>query len=230
MRPLKWLQRNALWLVGFGLMLASSGIDGAYMARWMTALPWGDDFVSAAVLGYVLNTTSDVASMVLSYTFAGIRRNTNRGYKKAKLAWVLLGAEAVAVLYSWFFGWRQLLLVLPSVETSDAVRWVAPVSAGFIPVLLAAIGWAQALIAEPDDASDAEVDAKPAPVKRVAVNQAAKPAPLKPIGVSEWRELVSGMNGDAPDDAEAVRQWLVEHRYEVPSASTLRRWAEEVSE
>jgi hypothetical protein len=28
----RWINDNALWLVGLGLMLASSGIDGAYMA------------------------------------------------------------------------------------------------------------------------------------------------------------------------------------------------------
>ena len=34
-RITRWLQANSLWLVSLGLMVASSGIDGAYMARWI---------------------------------------------------------------------------------------------------------------------------------------------------------------------------------------------------
>jgi hypothetical protein len=159
MNIITWTLKNSLWLVGIGLMLASSGIDGAYMARWMTALP---GIGSAALLGYVLNTTSDVASMVLSYTFTRLRHDNAKRTKRARMAWALLVAEFIAVVYSWFFGWRQLLTVLPAVE-GDNAQWVAPIAAGFIPVLLAAIGWAQALIAEPEEKPTSEATTKPEP-------------------------------------------------------------------
>jgi len=136
-----WLLDNSLWLVAAGLCLASSGIDGAYMAKWMPP--------AALWLGYILNTVSDVASMVLMYQYGRIlqtRRNESGGKRKLELSWALLVAEVLAVLYSWFFSWRQLLIVLPAVEM-QATRWVAPLAAGFIPLLLASAGYAQSLLA-----------------------------------------------------------------------------------
>jgi hypothetical protein len=130
-----WLIENSLWIVGFGLMLASSGIDGAYMTRWMPP--------AAFWLGYILNTTSDIGSEVLMYWFGRIYQ---AGGKRSRLAFVLLPAELITIVYSWFFSWRQLRLVMPPIE-SDDWRWVAPISAGFIPLLLAAIGFAQSLLA-----------------------------------------------------------------------------------
>jgi len=130
----EWLLRNSLWLVGLGLMLASSGIDGAYMERW-NAWRYG---------GYVLNTVADLAGMALTYWYGRLQQDRSR--TKRRLSAVLLGAETVAVLYSWFFGWRQLLIVLPATE-GDATRWVAPIAAGFIPLLLAFVGYAQSLLA-----------------------------------------------------------------------------------
>ncbi len=140
------LQQWSLWLVGLGLMIASSGTDGAYMARWMADLP---GIGGAAFLGYVLNTTSDVASLVLTYWYG--RLQMDRSSTKRRMSHVLLGAEAVAVAYSWFFGYRQLRLVLPAVE-GDAAQWVAPIAAGFIPLLIAFVGYAQALLAGRIDA------------------------------------------------------------------------------
>lgn len=136
-----WLLDNSLWLVGLGLMIASSGVDGAYMTKWM---PPG-----ASWLGYVLNTVSDVAGMVLMYWYGRIlqtRQNESGGKRKLQLSRALLVAEVLAVGYSWLFSWRQLLIVLPQVE-AQATRWVAPLAAGFIPLLLAAVGFAQSLLA-----------------------------------------------------------------------------------
>ena len=66
MRIWRAIRRNSLWIMSIGLMAASSGIDGAYMAAWMPA--------GAAWLGYVLNTTSDVASEVLMYWFGRLQQ------------------------------------------------------------------------------------------------------------------------------------------------------------
>ena len=131
------LRDSSLWLVAFGLMLASSGLDGVYMSRWM---PPG-----VAWLGFVLNTMADVGNLILMYWYGRLRQSP-RGSKRYKLAALLLPAELVAVGYSWLLSWRQLRIVLPAVEP-EHWRWVAPIAAGFIPLLLAFVGWAQALLA-----------------------------------------------------------------------------------
>jgi len=125
-----WLKRNSLWLVGIGLMAASSGLDGLYMARWSGWAP----------LGFVLNSMSDLTAMALTYWYGILQRST----KKRGPSRVLLAGELVAVAYSWFFSWRQLRFVLPAVEVTDW-QWVAPVSALYIPLLLAMVGYAQSL-------------------------------------------------------------------------------------
>lgn len=156
----KRAKQNSLWLVGFGLMLASSGLDGMYMAKWMP--------VSA--LGLVLNTMSDIASLVLMYWYGRLKQSP-RGSKRNKLAGALLPAELVAALYSWFFSWRQLRVVLPAIEP-EHWQWVAPIAAGFIPLLLAFIGYAQSLLAgklgdEPGKSTKAIVPAKELAIERV---------------------------------------------------------------
>jgi len=130
-----WLLDNSLWLASLGLMLASSGIDGAYLAKMMEPQLWP--------LGYVLNTVSDVSGMILIYWFGRLRQD-RKGSKRYRLALALLPAEVVAIAYSWFFSWLQLRMVLKPVEGVDA-QWIAPIAAGFIPLLLAFIGWGQAL-------------------------------------------------------------------------------------
>lgn len=149
----KWAKENSLWLVSAGLMLASSGLDGIYMAKWMPdGVYW---------LGLVLNTMSDIGNMVLMYWYGRLRLSP-RGSKRYRLAGALLPAELVAVLYSWFFSWRQLRAVLPAVEP-EHWRWVAPLAAGFIPLLLAFVGYAQALLAGKLDGEPAQ--SKPQPAK-----------------------------------------------------------------
>ena len=125
-----WFKRNSLWLVGIGLMAASSGLDGVYMSTWSG---W-------PLLGFVLNSMSDLTAMALTYWYGRLQYSA----KKRGPSRVLLLGELVAVAYSWFFSWRQLRFVLPAVEVADW-RWVAPVSALYIPLLLAMVGYAQSL-------------------------------------------------------------------------------------
>lgn len=128
------------------LMLASSGIDGAYMFRWMPP-GWG-------WLGYALNTTADLTGETLMYVFGRLQQE-RRGSKRQRASWAILGAEAVTVLFSWFFSWRQLRAVLPAVEP-QSWRWVSAVSAAFVPLLLAFCGYAQAVLAGRFGESDRE--------------------------------------------------------------------------
>lgn len=141
----------SLWIVGLGLMLASSGVDGAYMAQWM---PDGWDW-----LGYALNTTADVCGVVLMYWFGRIRQFP-KNTKRYRLGLALLPAEVVAVAYSWFFSWLRLRPIFYRIEQDPPfgaafaplyaeafVECAAFVSAGFIPLLLAFVGYAQALLA-----------------------------------------------------------------------------------
>lgn len=150
-----WLRRNSLWLVGVGLMAASSGLDGVYMSSWSGWAP----------LGFVLNSMSDVTAMALTYWYGRLQYSA----KKRGPSRVLLVGELVAVAYSWFFSWRQLRFVLPVVEP-DAWEWVAPVSALYIPLLLAMVGYAQSL----RDTRSTEKRDESAPVPVVS-----KPEPLR---------------------------------------------------
>jgi hypothetical protein len=149
--------------MSIGLMAASSGIDGAYMAAWM---PDG-----AGWLGYVLNTTSDVASEVLMFWFGRLQQE-RKGSKKWRLSRWILAAESVIVTFSWFFGWRQLRLVMPRIE-GNAAHWVAPVSAAFVPVLLVSTGYAQALregrFEKRESASAERAQSENVPTHRTAV-------------------------------------------------------------
>lgn len=150
--------KHSLWIVGFGLMLASSGIDGAYMSKIMPD-GWG-------WLGLVLNTTADVAGMVLTYYYGVIRRENAKNTKKWKLARWLLLAEVFSVGYSWFFSWRQLLIVMIPIE-GDATVWIAPVAAFFIPGTLGFIGFTESLLADKpqEDAKVVKPKTKPTPQK-----------------------------------------------------------------
>ena len=130
----RWLRENSLWLVALGLMLASSGLDGVYMAQWMPA-GWG-------VLGFVLNTMADIASPILTHWFGRLQQGNKT---QRRFSFVLLPAEFVAVAYSWLFSYRRLLVVLQPIEPT-AYTWMAPLAAGFIPSLLAFIGFAQSLL------------------------------------------------------------------------------------
>lgn len=130
----RWFSASSLTLVAIGLMGSSSGLDGVYMVAWMPdSVPW---------LGFLLNTMADIATLLLSKRYARLQRRqdpTKRHWSK-----VILAADIVAMFYSWLFSWRQLLRVMPLFEP-DAWPWLAPLSAGFIPLMLGFIGYAQGL-------------------------------------------------------------------------------------
>lgn len=230
-----WLHENALWLVGLGLMLASSGIDGAYMARLMS---W-------PALGYVLNTTSDIAGMVVMYYYGRLLKDNGKGSKKYKMAGALLGSEVVAVFYSWYFGWLQLRIIMQPIEPRNSLV-ISGIVAAFIPLLLAFIGFAQSLIVTPPDAAEKPLDTKAVSsgakvettgqpvaaivppvvtIERPVVTNEKPPAAIKTIDAPLWRSLVAKMDGDAPLDAQAVNRWLAVNGYEQKAVTTARRWA-----
>ena len=241
-----WIRNQSLWLVGLGLMLASSGIDGEYMAKWMP----GD----ALWLGYVLNTVSDICGMVLTYWWGRLRQFPSNS-KRYKLAMVLLPAEIVTVAYSWFFSWRQLRLILPRVEGLDA-PWVAPIAAGFIPLLLAFVGYAQSLLAGRLDtekaastaattAKSAATTAKSAPVaaqnggsRAVGARGSAVGAPATVEAAAEperekarihhWRKIYRQMNGDrATLTVDDVADAVAAAGLAPPSRRTMQDWKRE---
>jgi len=131
-----WILTNSLWLVSAGLMLSSSGIDGAYMAK---IVPW-------PIVGYVLNTVSDIGSEVLMYWFGRLRQYP-KNTKRYKMAAGVLFAESILTGYAWLFGWRQLLPIITALEDAQTAAWLAPVLAAFTPISLVAIGYTQALLA-----------------------------------------------------------------------------------
>ncbi len=171
--------------------------------------------------------------MTLTYYYGRLLRDNARTSNKHKQARYLIISEVVAVGYSWFFSWRQLRIVIQPIEPVE-YDWIAVVSAAFIPLLLAFIGWAQSLIVTPPDADGKPVDTKavtsehrmettgqpvaaiPAPV----VASGKPPAATKTIDAPLWRSLVAKMDGDAPMDAGAVNRWLADHGYEQKAVTT----------
>jgi hypothetical protein len=145
-----WCLQSSLWIVALGLMLASSGIDGTYMER-LNAWP---------SFGYILNFMSDVANLILMYWYGRLQQD--RSPKKQERSRHVLKAEWVAIGYSWLFSWRQLRPQVYNVETMPVlsklfgagetgsaweVEVLALVFAGFIPLILAFIGYVQSLLA-----------------------------------------------------------------------------------
>ena len=198
----RWFRDNSLWIVGLGLMLASSGLDGVYMSKWM---PPGYGW-----LGLVLNTTSDISGMVIIYWYGRLRQD--RSSRKRRLSNVLLAAEAVTVLYSWAFSWRQLRAVLRQYEPQDW-QWVSAVAAGFIPLLLAFVGYAQALLAgrlqDPQEAK-----------------QPAAKAEKTKATIADWREILPSLDGkDRELSAEDVKTILNRRGLAAPSRRTRSAWA-----
>lgn len=125
---------NSLWFASVGIMLASSGIDGAYLAKIMQP-SW---------LGYVLNTVSDVASEILMYWYGRLTQDYSSS-KRRRAKWLLL-VEIILAGFAWLFGWRQLLPIIEAHEGA-AAWWLAPLMAAFTPVALIGIGYAQSLLA-----------------------------------------------------------------------------------
>ena len=188
----KWLIDNSLWLAGLGLFVASSGIDGFYLVKLNA---WG------AVGGYALNTTSDVVGMLLMYWFGVFRQSPNQ--KKRDLSWGLLGSEVVTLLYSWLFSWRQYRQVIYTVEASALggvreIEILAFVFAGFIPLLLAFVGFAQGLqTSDGQKASDVETapDVARAFAAIELLKQELEYSRYPVATIADFWRIVAGMNG-----------------------------------
>ena len=201
------LALNSLWVISVGVMLASSGIDGAYLARLMPA--W---------LGYVLNTTTDIASEVLMYWFGRLRLEPKNS-KKHKFALGILPGVAILAGYAWLFGWRQLLIVLAEFEGA-AAPWLAFVAAGFTPLTLIALGFTQAIISGRfKDAADATTNATDAAQPQHSRSTAAAVT----LTVANYRAHVAAKaqeNGsDAAMTREAALGWAADAGMDVTGAS-----------
>jgi hypothetical protein len=143
------------------------------------------------------------------------------------LAVALLPAEIVAILYSWFFSWRQLRAILPAVEP-EAWPWVSAVAAGFIPLLLAFVGYAQSLLAGKLETETVE----PREIRQVrteTVTVRSEPqatTETRRLTRTEWRAFLATLNGDGTDlDADRVNELLIAHGYAQVPTSTARDWA-----
>lgn len=178
------IKQNSLLIIGLGLMLASSGIDGAYLTRIMpSGFFW---------LGLILNTTADLGGMVLTYYYGLLKRVSPKGSRKYKMTNILLGAEIFAVFYSWFFSWRQLLIVMQSVESAD-YAWIAPIAAAFVPGLLAFIGYTESLLTEDEtNETGAKVARKVTEVSRndAQVSQVETKPETKPFQHNETSKVI----------------------------------------
>jgi hypothetical protein len=167
-----WFLSASLWIVMIGLMLASSGLDGKYIASWMSP--------GAQWLGYVLNTVSDVASVFVMYWYGRLQQS--RSSTKRRLSSHLLAFEKISIAYSWLLSWRQLRMRLYEVEVATLsarlsgselatvieVELAAFLFAGLVPLSLVGVGYAQSLLAgrmedEPAKASKERIESKPEP-------------------------------------------------------------------
>lgn len=202
----------SLWIVSMGLMLASAGIDGAYLEKLMP-FGWG-------ILGQVLNTMSDIASEIIMYWFGRLQMDASAA-KRKRAKWLLL-AEFVLVGFSWLFGWRQLLPILAQLEGKDAV-WLAPIMAAFTPAALIAIGYVQALLAGRIEKSESGIKSTP------IVAKSAKSASVRRATIDEWREIAATLNGSrAKLNAKKVNCVLESRGFARIPQSTARYWAKAV--
>jgi hypothetical protein len=199
----------SLWIVGFGLMIASSGLDGAFIVKLMP-LGWG-------WLGLVLNTTTDIASEVISYWCGRLAQDAS--IKKRKMAKWLWVAQFALVFFAWLFGWRQIIPILREIEPQDW-KWLAPLMAAFTPIALVAVGYTQALLAGKIE------NEKPAQTETKAVQVKPKVAQLKPSKIADWRGICVGLNGERRNMTYTrVNEILNEHGFEAKPESTARYWA-----
>ena len=125
----------SLWVASIGLMVASSGMDGAYLAKLMPdRWTW---------LGLVLNTVADVTSELGMYWYGRLQMDAS-STKRKRAKWILVG-QVVLVGYAWLFGWRQLVPIIAKVDPT--APWMAWVGAAFIPAALIVVGYTQSLLA-----------------------------------------------------------------------------------
>lgn len=153
-----FLEDNALMLAGMLLMLASAGVDGKFLSMWMSpGLAW---------LGYVLNLVSDSSGYVLSNAYGRLQNSEDAN--KRKLSRFLLVGEVVNIFYSWLFSFLVLrerfiaFHVNPITNNlSTEIEVLAFISAGFVPLLLVFLGYAESL----NKTQTPKPSAKPQPVE-----------------------------------------------------------------
>jgi len=201
-RVWQWFLQASLWIASIGLMVASSGLDGAYLAQLMPA-GWG-------WLGLLLNTMADITSELGMYWYGRLQMDRSSA-KRDKSRWVLVGQVAL-VGYAWLFGWRQLVPKMRQVDP-DAAVWMAPMAAAFIPLALIVVGLIQALLS--GRIEDAKPD-KPVPVGEPVVKDKPEPAPVPTPPAPEWpleerRELVlvAMLDSNAPSQAQLAERFGV---------------------
>ena len=199
------LLQASLWLASIGLMIASSGLDGAYLAKLM---PDGWSW-----LGLLLNTMTDLTSELGMYWYG--RLQMSRSTTKQKRArWLLVG-QVVLVGYAWVFSWRQLVPIIARIDP-DA-QWMAPIGAAFIPSALIVVGYTQALLA--GRVEDVKATAKSTPVVDTMPPAVPPEPPTSPtivnpapaLDTEERRErvLVAMLADSPPTQAELADQLAV---------------------
>ena len=196
----RFLQAS-LWIASIGLMIASSGFDGAYLARMMPT-GWG-------WLGLLLNTMADITSELGMYWYGRLQQDVKAKRKKAR--WILAG-QVVLVGYAWLFGWRQLVPKMRQIDP-DAATWMAPLAAAFIPMALIVLGYIQSLLAgRIEDAKPDKESAKPAPVDVSVDKPVDNVAPNVPeLTTDERRErvLAAMLAPEPPTQSELAEQLAV---------------------
>lgn len=165
-------------------MLASSGLDGAYMtllmpqevliARWTVSFAW---------LGLILNLAADGTDLYLSYRI-GRLMNTKDAVKQWGAVVLLVLGLIVAAGYSWYFSYLQLRRVLPTFEVGNVDR-TARIIAGFIPALIVILGLEDGLshfsskrFLEQDEPQPAKAEPKPLVCKVCGATHSKAGAPF----------------------------------------------------
>jgi len=197
----QWILQASLWIASIGLMIASSGLDGAYLARLMPD-GWG-------WLGLLLNTMADITSELGMYWYGRLQQDVKAKRKRAR--WILVG-QVLLVGYAWLFSWRQLVPRMRQVDP-EAARPMAMLAAGFIPLALIVVGYIQSLLSgriesdKPDKTS-----AKPMPVDAPVDRPADNLAPdVSGLSTDERRErvLAAMLAQEPPTQVQLAEQFGV---------------------
>ncbi len=136
-QTIKWLDRNALWLLSIVIMIASNGGDGRYIRGWQIAGAVG------FVLGYGLNLAVDAVQEILAYEFTRHWMDTQQGAartRKRALSLLLIVGQFGLIYFAIVFAYRQFSLLRP-----DEPQWLRWSMASFAPAALMFLGVAQAL-------------------------------------------------------------------------------------
>jgi hypothetical protein len=197
----------SLWLASIGLMVASSGLDGAYLSKLMPD-GW-------AWLGLVLNTVADVTSELGMYWYGRLQMDKS-SIKRKRSRWILIG-QVVLVGYAWLFSWRQLVPIIAKVDAG--ARWMAPVGAFFIPAALIVAGYIQSLLAGriENDTKVTQSEPKQEPV--------VEPIELEPATMDDFRRVLDRLGANASNlNAEQLESELAADGKRLKSESTTKRW------